>query len=452
MFDRRAEDEAGREAVGRAEKAERHEGVVHAEVVAAVAEAGRDPLRLVLARAEARPERKPTGEGPLGAGTEARRFVARLLDIRGEDEPEGRKAVGRAEADGPGEPLLRLDEGEGSAEVLDRPSERKARNEPVVLQAEVHRARLGLGEVEFALEEGRAEADRKPPGEPPGVAARHGDVVGPERLAEEDADLVRPLESPRREVPDRKARPAAEGRDDEGELVSRRALEELRPGQDDLGPVGPREKRRVVVEPRRVARAERREGLAERDRPRGAEDAKELAGCRAARRGLRMCRRKENDDPRRKPPHRRRAARAPGGARSGRRAAHRRGAVGGHRAARGGRAVASRLAAPVRRRARRYLRFLQRSRSASTIIRMRSSKPTVGFQPSFRRAFEGSARRWSTSAGRKSAGSTRTWSSQFKPTAPKATSQTSRTVWATPVPITKSSGSSCWSIRHIAST
>src|SRR4030095_16099780 len=45
-----------------------------------------------------------------------------------------------------------------------------------------------------------------------------------------------------------------------------------------------------------------------------------------------------------------------------------------------------------------------------------------------------------------------TWRSQSSPTRSKANCTNSRTVWDSPVAITKSSGSSRWSIIHIAST
>src|SRR4029453_2307988 len=45
-----------------------------------------------------------------------------------------------------------------------------------------------------------------------------------------------------------------------------------------------------------------------------------------------------------------------------------------------------------------------------------------------------------------------TWRCQSSPTRSKANCTNSRTVWDSPVAITKSSGSSRWSIIHIAST
>src|SRR4029450_9297161 len=45
-----------------------------------------------------------------------------------------------------------------------------------------------------------------------------------------------------------------------------------------------------------------------------------------------------------------------------------------------------------------------------------------------------------------------TWPCQSSPTRSKANCRNSRTVWDSPVAITKSSGSSRWSIIHIAST
>ena len=55
------------------------------------------------------------------------------------------------------------------------------------------------------------------------------------------------------------------------------------------------------------------------------------------------------------------------------------------------------------------------TRSASTIIRISSSKVVCGFQPSSRCAFEKSPTRWSTSAGRTREGSMTTWSSIRSP-------------------------------------
>ena len=61
---------------------------------------------------------------------------------------------------------------------------------------------------------------------------------------------------------------------------------------------------------------------------------------------------------------------------------------------------------------------------------------SVGSQPSSRLAFDASATSSSMSAGRARSGSTRTWSSAFRPTQAKAASTRSRTEWETPVPIT----------------
>ena len=93
------------------------------------------------------------------------------------------------------------------------------------------------------------------------------------------------------------------------------------------------------------------------------------------------------------------------------------------------------------------------SRSASTISRARSRACGLGLPAELavrlgrRRR---SARRPRT--GARSCSSNRTWSSQSRPACAKAASQNSRTVWPSPVASTKSSGSSCWSIRHMPST
>ena len=80
------------------------------------------------------------------------------------------------------------------------------------------------------------------------------------------------------------------------------------------------------------------------------------------------------------------------------------------------------------------------------------SKVTFGFQANLSRAFAGSATKISTSAGRKKHGSMKTWSSIFKFSSSKTICKNSQTVWAYPVPITKSSGFSCWSIVCIIFT
>src|SRR4030095_2424468 len=93
-----------------------------------------------------------------------------------------------------------------------------------------------------------------------------------------------------------------------------------------------------------------------------------------------------------------------------------------------------------------------RFRSASTIIRTSSGKPTSGVQPSFRRALAGFPQSVFPSAGRKSALSTTTYFFQERPTWSNAISQNSRTVWFLPVATTKSSGAPCCRIIHIART
>ena len=91
--------------------------------------------------------------------------------------------------------------------------------------------------------------------------------------------------------------------------------------------------------------------------------------------------------------------------------------------------------------------------SERTIIRISSSNPVDGSQPSSRRAREASPVSRTTSAGREKRGSLVTYCSQPSiPASSKATSTHSRTVCACPVATTKSPGVSCWSMSHIAST
>src|SRR3990172_918958 len=91
-----------------------------------------------------------------------------------------------------------------------------------------------------------------------------------------------------------------------------------------------------------------------------------------------------------------------------------------------------------------------RLRSASTIISMRSRKPTFGCQPRTRLAFDASPCSISTSAGRLSFRSSTTCCRQSRPALAKAVSTSSKTECVSPVAMTKSSGDSCCSISHIA--
>jgi len=77
-----------------------------------------------------------------------------------------------------------------------------------------------------------------------------------------------------------------------------------------------------------------------------------------------------------------------------------------------------------------------RARSASTIIWTSAWNRTVGSHPNSCRAFDGSATRSSTSAGRSNFLSVTTWAVQSSPTCPKAASQSCRTVHVSPVPMT----------------
>ena len=81
-----------------------------------------------------------------------------------------------------------------------------------------------------------------------------------------------------------------------------------------------------------------------------------------------------------------------------------------------------------------------------------SENETVGSQPNSARAREASPTRRSTSAGRRNRSSMITCSAQSRPTWLKASSQRLRTEWVWPVATTKSSGSSRWSISHMART